>query len=236
MSETKIHEIAEGIYRIHTPVSAVPGGFSFNQYLLAVPGGDALLFHTGPRGLFAEVLGAMKRVIDLERLRYVGFSHVESDECGSLNQILAVAPRAEPVCSRVAAMVQVTDLADRAPVALEDGERLQLGPLSFVWIDAPHVPHGWECGYLFEETTRTLLCGDLFTQPGLGIEAVTAGDIVGPSEAFRHQMDYFAHAPHTTRVLERLASLQPDLLACMHGSAYRGDAAATIRALSSALG
>ena len=132
-------------------------------------------------------------------------------------------------------MVSVADLADRAPRVLAEGEGLSLGKKRVRWIDAPHVPHGWECGFLFEDTARTLLCGDLFTQPGSGPDAVTEADILGPSEAFRGAMDYYAHAPHTQERLERLASLEPRVLACMHGSAWRGDGGALLRELAAAL-
>jgi flavorubredoxin len=228
---TNIQEVAEAIYRINTPL-ALPDGqkFSFNQYLVI---DDApLLFHTGPRALFPLVRDAIAAVMPIARLRYVGFSHVEADECGSLNLLLAAAPEAEALCSQVAAMVSVNDLADRAPRALADGERLSLGRREIEWLDTPHVPHGWDAGLLMEHTTHTLFSGDLFTQPGPGDEALTTSDILGPSEAFRAPMDYFAHAPHTQRVLQRLATLQPRTLACMHGSAWRGDGAALLRHLA----
>jgi hypothetical protein len=133
-------------------------------------------------------------------------------------------------------MVSVNDMAIRAPRALVDGELLRTGRHAFKWIDAPHVPHGWDCGFLMELETRTLLCGDLFTQGGTGAIAVTEGDILGPSEAFRRAMDYYAHAPHTAATLERLAREQPQVLACMHGSAWRGDGARLLRALAASLG
>lgn len=233
-SGTNVHEIAPRIYRINTPVD-IPGGlpFNFNQYLLA---DDApLLFHTGPRRLFPHVAGAIGKLLPLARLRYVAFSHVEADECGALNDFLAAAPHAVPVCGQVAAMVSVNDLADRPPRALADGELLHTGTHALRWLDAPHVPHGWECGFMMETTARTLLCGDLFTQGGSGATPVTEGDILGPSEAFRAVMDYYAHAPGTADVLERLAQQQPQVLACMHGSAWRGDGAALLRALAGTL-
>jgi flavorubredoxin len=226
----RVDEIAPNVYRLSTPVPAVPGGFSFNQYLLVDD--EPLLFHTGGRGLADAVRDAIARVIPLDRLRWIGFGHVEADECGGLNQLLAAAPRAQPLCSRVAAMVSMNDLADRAPRALANGEVVSLGAMRVRWIDAPHVPHAWENGVLYEETARTLLCGDLFTQPGTGDVAVTDGDIVGPSEAFRGVMDYYAHAPQTRATIESLAALEPATLACMHGSAYRGDGAAALRALA----
>ena len=230
---TTIDEIEDRIFRIHTPVPGMPGGFSFNQYL--VVDAEPLLFHTGPRGLAPAVRAAIARVMPIERLRWISFSHVEADECGGLNDLLGHAPEAAPVCGSIAAMVSITDLADRPPRALADGEVLVTGERRFRWIDAPHVPHGWECGFLHEETTRTLLCGDLFTQPGAEAPPLVEGDILGPSEAFRHAMDYFAHAPRTGAVLETLAALAPRTLACMHGSAFRGDGGKLIRALAAEL-
>lgn len=235
-SGTNVHEIADGIFRINTPV-AIPGtteAFNFNQYLVRdeLP----LLFHTGPRQLFPVVSEAVGRVLPLDTLRYVAWSHHEADESGAMNEFLAVAPRAEPVCGRIAAMVSITDLADRAPRVLADGDRLPLGRHALTWLDAPHVPHGWDCGFLFDSTTRTLLCGDLFTQGGPGTQALTESDILGPSEAFRAPMDYYAHGPNTAAILERLAQTQPRVLACMHGSAWSGDGAALLRALAERLG
>ena len=232
-SKTRIDEVAEGIYRISTPVTVLPGGFTFNQYLIVDE--EPLLFHTGPRRMFPLVREAVDAVLPAERLRHVGLSHFEADECGSLNEFLAVAPQAALLCGRIAAMVSVDDVADRKARALADGERLVLGRHAVRWVDAPHVPHAWECGFLFEEATRTLLCGDLFTQPGAEHPAVTSGDILGPSEAMREGLDYWAHAASTRPTLERLASLQPTTLACMHGPAWTGDGAGLIRELAARL-
>jgi flavorubredoxin len=171
----------------------------------------------------------------LERLRYVGLSHFEADECGALNQLLAAAPQATPVCGQIAAMVSVTDYADRPPRALGDGESLSLGRHTLAWVDAPHVPHGWECGFLFEEKTRTLLCGDLFTQGGAEHPPITEADILGPSEAMRAGLDYYAHSSGTGAILQRLAGLAPTTLACMHGAAWRGDGAGLLTALAASL-
>jgi len=234
-SGTNVHEVASGIYRINTPV-VFEGGleFSFNQYLIADD--EPLLFHTGPRKMFALVREAVASVLPVESLRYIGFSHVEADECGSLNEWLAVAPQASPLCGRVAALVSVNDMADRAPRALADGEVLSLGSRKVRWMDAPHLPHGWEAGLLTEESTRTLLCGDLFTQGGgAALPAVTDSDILGPSEAFRSQMDYFSHTKNAREMLERLAATEPTTLACMHGSAWQGNGAQLLRALADEL-
>jgi len=233
-SGTRIDEIATGIYRINTPL-ALPGevGFSFNQYLIVDEA--PMLFHSGMRRLFPLVSEAIRAVMPVERLRYVGLSHFEADECGALNEFLAAAPNAVPVCGQVAALVSVNDYANRAPRALADGELLTLGKRTMKWFDTPHVPHAWECGLMLDTTTRTFFCGDLFTQGGAGDDALTEADILGPSEAFRKPMDYFAHAPSTRVQLERLAREAPTTLACMHGSAWRGDGAQLLRELAAAL-
>lgn len=132
-------------------------------------------------------------------------------------------------------MTSINDIADRCARVMSDGEELSLGNHRVRWFDAPHLPHGWECGYLSEERTRTLLCGDLFTQPGKDNPALTETDILGPCEAFRHTLDYFAHAVDSGEMLERLASCEPTTLACMHGSAWRGDGAQLLRALAESL-
>ena len=234
-SGTNVNEIADGIYRINTPVmiEAGPGGFSFNQYLIVDD--EPLIFHTGPRKMFPLVREAVTSVMPVERLRYVAFSHVEADECGSLNEWLAAAPQAAPLCGAIAAIVSISDLADRPPRALTDGETFSLGKSAVRWFDAPHLPHAWECGYLMEERTKTLLCGDLFTQPGAEHPAITESDILGPSEAFRQVMDYYSHTKNGRGMLDRLAAAGPTTLACMHGAAWRGDGAALLRALADEL-
>jgi flavorubredoxin len=234
-SGTNVHEIADRIYRINTPViiEGGPGGFSFNQYLIVDD--QPLLFHTAPRKMFPLVQEAVASVIPVERLRYVAFSHVEADECGSLNQWLAAAPESLPLCGSVAALVSIEDLADRAPRALADGELLSLGQHSVRWFDTPHLPHAWECGFLMEEATGTLLCGDLFTQGGSHHPPITESDILGPSEAFRGAMDYYSHTKNARQMLERLAAARPTTLACMHGSAWQGDGAGLLRALADSL-
>lgn len=233
-SGTNIEEVADGIYRINTPLEIPGGAFSFNQYLIADE--QPLLFHTGPRRLFPLVREAVGSVLPPESLRWVGFSHVESDECGSLNEWLATAPDAQPLCGTIAAMVSVGDIADRAPRAMGDGETLEIGRRTVRWFDAPHVPHGWECGYLGEDTTRTLFCGDLFTQPGRGEKALTTDDILGPSEAFRHALDYYSDTRRARPLFEKLAAFKPQTLACMHGSAWRGDGGALLMQLADAFG
>jgi flavorubredoxin len=230
---TNIQEIAEGIYRVNTPLEIPGNAFSFNQYL--VVDDEPLLFHTGPRRLFPLVSEAVRHVLAPERLRWIAFSHFEADECGSLNEWLALAPEAQPLCSATAAMVSVNDVADRAPRGLADGETFSTGRRTMRWFDTPHLPHGWETGYLADESTRTLFCGDLFTQPGRGEVALTTSDILGPSEEFRKAMDYYAHSRDAAPLFAKLASFQPQTLACMHGSAWQGDGASQLRELARAV-
>jgi flavorubredoxin len=234
-SGTNVHEVAEGIYRINTPVliAGGQGGFSFNQYLIVDE--EPVLYHTGPRRMFPLVREAVASVMAVERLRYIGVSHVEADECGSLNEWLGAAPQAVPLCGRIAALVSVNDLADRPARALAEGEVLSIGKHRLRWFDTPHLPHAWDCGCAMEEQTRTLLCGDLFTQAGADLPAVTESDILGPSERFRQKMDYFSHTKHARGILERLAGTRATTLACMHGSAWRGDGEQLLRALADAL-
>ncbi len=232
-SGTNVNEVADGIYRINTPVSIPGGGFSFNQYLIVDD--EPLLFHAGLRGMFPVIREAVAAILPVEKLRYITVSHVEADEAGGLNDWLTVAPHSEPVCGKVAAMVSIGDMADRPPRALADGEVLRLGKNSMRWFDTPHLPHAWDCGFMLEERTATLMCGDLFTQGGSDLPPITESDILGPSEAFRHQMDYFSHTKNAHEMIERLASTNPTTLACMHGSAWRGDGASLLRALGDAL-
>src|SRR6476620_4042897 len=172
-----INLIAPDTYRISVamPPEIFPGGFSFNQYLVVDE--KPLLFHTGPKKLFGQVREQIEKVMPLANLRYVAFSHFEADECGSLPEFLAAAPQARPVCGRVAAMVSVTDQVDCEVMAMEDGQPLVLGRHTLVWQSTPHLPHGWECGYFFDQTTETLFCGDLFTQPGTGEVPLVTSDI-----------------------------------------------------------
>lgn len=225
-SGTNVQEIGDCIFRINTPVDVMPGGFSFNQYLIVDD--KPLLFHTGPRRMFPLVSEAIAKVMNLADLRYIGLSHFEADECGSLNDFLHAAPNAQPVCGRIAAMTSIQDTADRAPHVLSDDERLHLGKHTMRWFDTPHMPHGWECGLMLEESTKTFLCGDLFTQPGPGAQALVETDIWGPSESLRQKLDYYSYSTSSGQILERLANCKPTTLACMHGSAWHGDGAALL--------
>jgi flavorubredoxin len=232
---TRIDEIADGIYRISTPVppDAFPGGFTFNQFLIVDD--EPLLFHTGLRRMFPLVREAIEHVTPVVKLRHIAFSHYEADECGALNEFLAAAPNASPLCGQVAADVSVRDVADRAPRSLADGETVNLGRRSVRWLYTPHLPHGWECGYLFEQATATLLCGDLFTQSGHEHVPITSSDILVPSEDMRAGMDYFAHSPSSRALLEKLAALEPRTLACMHGASWQGNGSAMLRGLADSL-
>jgi len=234
-SGTQVDEVASGIYRISTPVPDFPGGFTFNQFL--VVDDEPLLFHTGMRTLFPAVREAVARVIDPARLRWIGFSHIEADECGSLNDWLAVAPAAQPLFSQVGAMTSA-DIADRPPRVLADGEELVLGASKRMrWLDAPHLPHNWECGYMFESSTKTLLCGDLFTHGGADLPPLTETEVLSPAEAMRLGMPAsVAIDVGARKILDKLASTEPRTLALMHGSSYRGDGAKLLRALADALG
>jgi flavorubredoxin len=234
-SGTSIDEIANGIYRISTPVppQALPGGFTFNQYLIVDD--SPLLYHTGPKKMFPLVRESIASIIPVGSLRYIGFSHFEADECGSLNEFLEVAPDAEPLCSQIAKLVSVDDVAVRPARALADGEELSLGEHVVVWTDTPHFPHAWECGHLFEKTTETLFCGDLFTQGGHEHAPLITDDILSTSEEMRRGMDYFSQTRFAEQLAEKLAATSPRILACMHGSAWKGDGAALLLRLGQRL-
>jgi flavorubredoxin len=228
--QTKTAEIADRVYRFSTAVDGIgPEPFTFNQFL--VDADEPLLFHLGGRGFFPLVSEAVAKVVPLERLRYLSFGHVESDECGSLNQWLAAAPKAEVLHSQIACMVSLNDLSNRPPRGLGDGEVVDLGGRRVRWLYTPHVPHGWEAGVMLEENTGTLLCGDLLTHGGDG-PAVTDADVAGPACAMEDMFHAMTMSPNTVSVLERLADLAPRTLAIMHGSSYAGDAAAQLRALA----
>lgn len=236
MPNTRIDEIADRIYRISTgfpPDPGMPPGFTFNQFLIVDD--DPVLFHTGMRKLFPQVREAVAKVMPVDRLRWISFSHHESDESGALLEWLDVAPNAAPLCGQMNAMYSVDDMCDRAARVLADGETIAIGSKRVQWIDTPHVPHGWDAGLLFEQTTRTLFCSDLFAQPGADHAPSTEADIIGPSEQMRAMFDYYSNPTRAAATVERLASHEPRLLAAMHGSAYRGDCAAALRELASCL-
>ncbi len=227
---TRLDEVARGIYRICTPLDVVPGGFTFNSYLIADD--EPLLFHTGYRKLFPATLEAIAKRMPAGKLRWIGGSHFEGDEFGALNELLAVAPEATAFGSEIGVLTSLNDYAVRPARGLADGEEFSIGSRRMQWFYTPHVPHGWDCGVLFDVSTGTLLCGDLFTQAGADPPPVTESEILTASEGMRGAMDYYAHSTSTTETLERLARLQPSMLACQHGSAYRGDGAALLRELA----
>lgn len=230
--ETQVEEIASDIFRLSTFVpDAIPGGFTFNQFLIRSD--EPLLFHTGPRAMFPLVAAAVERILPPPTIRWITFGHVEADECGSMNDWLAVAPYSTIAHGAMGNTVSIRDLADRAPRDLADGEVMDLGSRSVRHIDTPHVPHGWEARVLFEETTKTLLCGDLFTQVGLG-PALTEADVVGPSIAAEDLFSYTSSAVRLVSTARKLADLKPQTLACMHGPSFRGDGAQALRELADA--
>ena len=229
--DTTVDEIAAGIFRISTfvPEVAAPAGFTMNQFL--VVGEDTLLFHTGPRGMFPLVSEAVDQVTAVESIRWIGFGHVESDECGAMNSWLAAAPRAEVAFGGLGCDISVNDLADRPPRPLADDEVVDLGGKRLRWISTPHVPHGWEAGVFFEETTRTLLCGDLFSHIGR-TAALTDDDVVEPAVEAEMMFRASSLSPDTGTTLRTLGDLEPDTLAIMHGASFNGDAGGALRSLA----
>ena len=231
-----IKEIAPDVYRISTYIPDI--NLQFNQFL--VKDDEPLLFHTGMRMLFPTVREEVSKIIDPAKIRWIGFSHFESDECGALNDWLAVAPEAEPVCSLVGAMVSVNDFSVRPARGMTDGERLETGKYSFRFLHTPHVPHCWEAGMMFEETGKTLLCSDLFTHFG-EVEALTSSDIVG---RFKQDLivgeqgplaQAYPYSAKTDEQLKRVAALEPQTLAVMHGSSFSGNGKQAIEDLAAAM-
>ncbi len=230
--KTVTNEIADRIYRFSTCVpEAAPGGFTFNQFLIDAD--EPLLFHTGPRRMFPLVSEAIARIMPVERLRWITFGHVESDECGAMNLLLAAAPQAQVAHGVVGCMVSLDDLCDRPPRKLTDGEVIDLGGRRVRHIDTPHVPHNWEARVLFEETTKTLFCGDLFTHAGDG-PALTTGDIVGPAIEGEELFHATSVSPVTGPTIRKLAALDPRTLALMHGSSTATGCTAALGQLADA--
>ncbi len=229
--ETKVAEIGERIYRLSTWVAGIggPGGFTFNQFLIDAD--EPMLFHTGQRPLFASVSQAAARAIDLTRLRWIGYSHAEGDECGALNEWLAAAPKATAVHSPLGCALWLNDMADRKPRALGADERLELGGRSVRFVPTPHVPHNVDAGLLHEETTGTLFCSDLFTHGG-DAPALTDGDILGPALEMEKLFPFNPVTPDAAPTLHRLAALKPRMLAVMHGSSFNGDVPALLESLA----
>lgn len=231
----KVTEIAPNVYRIS--VYAARGDLQFNHFLIR--DAEPLLFHTGLRGMFPEVRDAVSTLINVADLRHISFSHFESDECGSLNEWLAVAPKADVICSQVGALVSVNDFIGREARALADGEVFSTGRYRFRYCQTPHLPHGWDAGVLFEETQGMLLCSDLFHQTG-DVEPLTESDVVGRSyQAMQNYQagilaEYVPYTRLTAKNLQKLAALKPKMLAVMHGSSFRGDCAKALGELDQA--
>ncbi|WP_129793164.1 MBL fold metallo-hydrolase [Sphingosinicella sp. CPCC 101087] len=226
----RIDEVEEGIYRLSVlvPDIAPPLGFTFNSFL--VDGDEPLLFHAGQRAMFPLFSDAVRSIMPLDRLRWISFGHVEADECGAMNLWLAAAPNSQVAHGETACSVSLNDLADRPPRALADGELICEGCRRIRFIATPHVPHGWEAGVVFEERSRLLFCGDLFTQ--LGDDPTTSGDIVTPAMAAEDLFQATSLGPATAPTIRRLAELEPRMLALMHGPTFRGDGAKALRELA----
>ena len=228
--ETTIDEIAPDIFRLSTAVPDVaPGGFTFNQFL--VRDAEPFLFHTGMRGIHPLVSDAVSRIVPLDDLRWISFAHMEADECGAMNQFLAVAPSAQVVHGELACMLSITDMADRPPRAVADGQVLDLGSHRLRFLPTPHVPHNWESGLWFDETTRTLFAGDLLTQVGKP-KPVTEDDIVEAALTAEELFHQTSSPTGSAPTILRLADLNPETLAIMHGASYRGDGADQLRGLA----
>src|SRR3569833_4353667 len=230
--ETKIAEIADGIFRLSTyvPQIAEPAGFAFNSFLIR--GDEPLLFHTGLRKMFPLNRDARAKLMPVEALRWIAFGHYEADECGAMNEWMSLAPNAQVAHGATGCLVSLNDMADRAPRVLGDGETIDLGGGKRVrYIDTPHTPHGWDAGVMFEETTGTLLCGDLFTQLG-NDRATTDRDIVGPAIDAEDVFNYSSLNPGMGATIRGLSRRDPRTLALMHGPSYTGDGAAALRALA----
>lgn len=225
MNDVRVTEIADGVFQFTTYLAEID--FGLNQFLVLAD--EPLLFHTELRDLFPDISRSVASVTNLARIRWIAFGHLEADECGSLNEWLTAAPDATALQSMVGCMVSIGDIADRPPRGLADGEGLDIGGHALRWIDTPHVPHAWEAGLLYNETTRTLFCGDLFARWG-PYPAMTTDDIVGP--ALAEDDPSWSLAPSTPSTIRRLAELDITTLAQMHGPAYTGDCHAALEALA----
>lgn len=228
--ETRVDEIADGIYRFSTLVPDIgPTGFTFNQFLIDAQ--NPLIFHTGPRAMFPPVSEALATVMPIERVRWITFGHLESDECGAMNLFLAASPRSQVAHTALGCMVSINDLADRPPEAIGPDDVYDLGGRRVRNIDTPHVPHGWDAHVLYEETTGTLFCGDLFSHLGDG-PAITTNDVVDAAGQAEDVFGATCLTPATAPTIRRVAELEPKTLAIMHGSSYSGDASKALLALA----
>lgn len=230
--DTRIDEITDGIFRISTYTDEVPGGFTFNQFL--VLGEEPFLFHCGLKSAFTQVSEAVAQVCALSALRWISFGHWEADESGAMNEWLIAAPTAGLAVGSLGAMISGRDQALRPPRSLADGEVLDIGGKRLRWIDTPHVPHGWDAGVVYEETTRTLLCGDLLSHTG-AVPPLAHGDVLGPALAAEDMFHSTALTPLTAPTIRQLGDLEPQTLGIMHGSAYAGDCRSALRDLADEL-
>ena len=231
-----VTEVAPDVFRFCFFAPALD--LQFNYFL--VRDDQPLLFTTGYKSSFPMLREAVAKVIDPAKIRWVAFSHFESDECGALNQWLDVAPHAEPVCSQVSAMVNINDFAIRPPKGMGDGELLNTGKYQYRFCSTAQLPHGWDAGLMFEETQGTLFCSDLFHQSG-NVEPLTENDLSGRVLDAMQQMqagplaDYIPYTPQTKGILQKLADLNPKTLAIMHGSSFAGDGKQALGELSTAM-
>ena len=234
--ETQIDEVADGVFRLCTPVAAEhfpPAGFTYGQFLLM--GDEPLLYHTGPNRMFGCLTAALEKVCPIEKLRWLSFGHGESDESGAMLKILDAAPGCEVLVGGMLSRLVVNDAAPRPAVVLGHGETRKIGQHEVMWLDTPHLPHNWEAGMMFETTTKTLLCGDLFTLMGDQHPATTTDDILPASEELRQRLPYYSNPQAARPKLEEIAALKPANLAGMHGPVWQGDGAAMLRRLADAL-
>ena len=228
-----ISEIAPDVYRFSIYVPEINLGF--NHFL--VKDDEPLLFHTGSRAMFPALREMVSKVIDPAKLRWISFSHFETDECGALNQWLQVAPNATPVHGMIGCLVNLNDFSDRPTKMLNADDRITTGKYKFRFVHTPQLPHGWDAGVLFEETQRTLFCSDLCHQE-FDVEPVISSDIIGRCRqvltAYQQSpfANYVPYTPQTGRQLEAVAQLDPKTLAIMHGSSFRGNGAQVIRDLA----
>ena len=229
----KIDEIGDNIFRLSAFVPQVmpPAGFTFNVFLIRAE--EPMLFHLGKRKMFSLYADAMAKLMPVEKLRWASFGHFEADECGAMNEWLAAAPHAELMHGMTGVRVSLADMADREPRMLKDGEVVDIGGKRIRYIDTPHVPHGWDSGIIFEETTKTLFVSDLFAHGG-DTAAMTRSEIVSPAMAGADPIYSTSLGPTTAPTIRKLAALEPKMLAVMHGSSFAGDGASQLHGLADA--
>lgn len=232
-----INEISENVYRISIYVKDFD--MQFNHFL--IKDDEPLLYHAGMKRMFPELKVAVSKIINPQKLKWISWSHFEVDEVSGLNQWLEVAPNAQPVCSLVGALVNLSDFSDREPKGMQKGESFETGIYRFTFHPTPHLPHGWDAGMLFEEKNKILFCSDLFHQMG-DVEPIINSDVIlertnnaivgfqsGPL------MDYVPYTNNTKRLLNELAEFKPDKLAVMHGSSFEGDSSRLLKELDGVL-